>query len=99
MVFGILIQMLEHSPFVVFPRLSGGNLPGRPGSARPRAVGFVYSWSRFSAIFTGFMIAFVLRNYGTTGVFVFIGVAMIAAALLVATGPRTARRRLEEISA
>jgi CO/xanthine dehydrogenase Mo-binding subunit len=45
------------------------------------------------------MIAFVLRNYGTTGVFVFIGAVMIAAALLVATGPRTARRRLEEISA
>ena len=43
-----------------------------PTSIRARAVGFVYSWSRFSAIFTSFIIAGVLKEFGTTGVFVFI---------------------------
>jgi putative MFS transporter len=95
MVFGILIQISNTLLSWSFHAYQAEIFPTR---IRARAVGFVYSWSRFSAIFTGFMIAYVLRNYGTTGVFVFIGTVMIAAALLVATGPRTARRRLEEIS-
>ncbi len=41
-----------------------------PTGIRARAVGFVYSWSRFSAIFTGFAIAFVLERSGVAGVFV-----------------------------
>ena len=53
-----------------------------PTGIRARAVGFVYSWSRFSAIFTGFVIAFVLREAGTPGVFLFISAAMLAAGLL-----------------
>jgi MFS transporter, putative metabolite:H+ symporter len=40
-----------------------------PTSIRARAVGFVYSWSRLSAIFTSFLIAAVLKAFGTTGVF------------------------------
>jgi putative MFS transporter len=96
MVVGILIQISNTLLSWSFHAYQAEIFPTR---IRARAVGFVYSWSRFSAIFTGFMIAYVLRNYGTTGVFVFIGTVMIAAALLVATGPRTARRRLEEISA
>lgn len=95
MVVGILIQISNTLLSWSFHAYQAEIFPTR---IRARAVGFVYSWSRFSAIFTGFMIAFVLRNYGTTGVFVFIGTVMVAAALLVATGPRTARRRLEEIS-
>jgi len=47
-----------------------------PTRIRARAVGFTYSWSRFSTIFVGFFIAFFLRNYGTTGVFLFIATAM-----------------------
>ena len=43
-----------------------------PTGIRARAVGFVYSWSRFSAIFTAFLIAFTLDRFGTTGVFIFI---------------------------
>ena len=40
-----------------------------PTRIRARAIGFVYSWSRFSAIFSGFLIAFFLGRYGTVGVF------------------------------
>ena len=50
-----------------------------PTGIRARAVGFVYAWSRFSAIFTGFLIAFVLREAGAAGVFLFISAGMLAA--------------------
>jgi len=70
-----------------------------PTRVRARAVGFTYSWSRFSTIFIGFIIAFCLRNYGTLGVFVFIAGAMIVVFLVIAImGPRTTGLRLEEIS-
>ncbi len=70
-----------------------------PTRVRARAVGFTYSWSRFSTIFIGFMIAFCLRNYGTIGVFVFIASAMILVFLIIATmGPKTTKLRLEAIS-
>ena len=70
-----------------------------PTRIRARAVGFTYSWSRFSTIFIGFIIAFCLRNYGTLGVFTFIAGAMIIVFLVIAImGPRTTGLRLEEIS-
>jgi len=70
-----------------------------PTSIRSSAVGFVYSWSRFSAIFTSFLIAGVLRKFGTTGVFVFIAAAMvIVMAVIGLMGPRTRNLALEEIS-
>jgi putative MFS transporter len=70
-----------------------------PTSIRSSAVGFVYSWSRFSAIFTSFVIAGVLKNFGTTGVFVFIAAAMLMViAVIGLMGPRTRNLTLEEIS-
>jgi putative MFS transporter len=70
-----------------------------PTRIRGRAVGFVYSWSRLSTVFTSFLIAFFLRNYGTSGVFIFIASSMLMVFLLVGgLGPRTTRRRLEEIA-
>ena len=70
-----------------------------PTGIRARAVGFVYSWSRFSAIFTGFIIAFVLERAGTTGVFILIaGALLIALAVILVLGPKTRDRTLEEIS-
>jgi putative MFS transporter len=70
-----------------------------PTRIRARAVGFVYSWSRFSAIASSFAIAFVLRNYGTLGVFVLIASGMVVVfAIIGAFGPRTSRLRLEEIA-
>jgi putative MFS transporter len=70
-----------------------------PTSIRARAVGFVYSWSRFSAIFTAFLIAAVLKEFGTTGVFVFIAGAMLVVMLAIGLmGPRTKGLELEKIS-
>ncbi|KDB07485.1 General substrate transporter [Burkholderia sp. lig30] len=70
-----------------------------PTAIRARAVGFVYSWSRFSAIFTSFVIAAVLKGFGTTGVFMFIAGAMvIVIAAIGLMGPRTKGIALEAIS-
>ncbi|SFU20569.1 MFS transporter [Paraburkholderia aspalathi] len=70
-----------------------------PTSIRARAVGFVYSWSRFSAIFTAFLIAAVLKQFGTTGVFAFIAGAMLIVMLAIGLmGPRTKGIELEKIS-
>jgi putative MFS transporter len=70
-----------------------------PTAVRASAVGFVYSWSRFSAIFTSLIIGVLLGRAGVRGVFVFIAGAMLVAAGSVALlGPRTAARSLERIS-
>lgn len=70
-----------------------------PTAIRARAIGFVYSWSRFSSIFVGFLVAVLLRRYGTTGVFVAIALAMaIVASSIGFLGERTNRRELEELA-
>jgi MFS transporter, putative metabolite:H+ symporter len=70
-----------------------------PTRIRGQAVGFVYSWSRFSSIFVGFIIAAVLRAYGTTGVFTVIAVAMIVVALAIGGfGMRTNNVALEDLA-
>ena len=71
-----------------------------PTRIRAQAVGFVYSWSRFSAIFSGFLIAFFLGRYGTVGVFTFIAAAMLIVFVVIGLfGPAVSRRRLEAIAA
>jgi putative MFS transporter len=70
-----------------------------PTRIRARAVGFVYSWSRFSSIFTGFFIAFFLSSFGVPGVFLMIGGCMIVvAATILSFGPRTNQLALEAIA-
>jgi MFS transporter, putative metabolite:H+ symporter len=70
-----------------------------PTRIRANAIGFVYSWSRFSAIFSGYVIAFCLGRYGTVGVFAFIAGAMVLlAAVIGAFGPAVTRRSLEAIA-
>jgi MFS transporter, putative metabolite:H+ symporter len=70
-----------------------------PTRIRTRAVGFVYSWSRLSTVFSSFLIAFFLRNYGTGGVFILIACSMLVVfAVIGGFGPQTTRRRLEEIA-
>ncbi len=70
-----------------------------PTSIRTTAVGFVYSWSRLSAIFTSFFIAAILRRFGTTGVFAFIAAAMLVVVAVIGfMGPRTRDLSLERIS-
>ncbi len=70
-----------------------------PTRIRAQAVGFVYSWSRFTLIFAGFLIARALHAYGTTGVFVIVATAMLVVAVVVAIlGPNSNRIRLEVLS-
>src|SRR5258708_38683732 len=70
-----------------------------PTRIRALAVGFVYSWSRLSVVFSAFAIAFILARFGVSGVFLFIAgsmaIVMLAIALL---GPRTRGLALETIS-
>ncbi|HMK81068.1 MAG TPA: MFS transporter [Xanthobacteraceae bacterium] len=71
-----------------------------PTRVRARAVGFVYSFSRLSTVFTSFMIGFFLQNFGNGGVFGFIAFAMVVVMISIGVfGPRTSGRALEEISA
>jgi MFS transporter, putative metabolite:H+ symporter len=70
-----------------------------PTRVRAQAVGFVYSWSRFSAIFTSLMIGFFLHHYGVGGVFAFIAASMLVVVLAIGIfGPRTRGLALESIS-
>ena len=70
-----------------------------PTPVRAQAVGFVYSWSRFSAIFTSLMIGFFLQKFGVGGVFAFIAASMFVVVLAIGIfGPRTRGLALESIS-
>ena len=70
-----------------------------PTGIRARAAGFVYSWSRLSVIFSSFLIAWLLRNFGANGVFVFIAGAMVVVMATIGVfGPRTSNVALERIS-
>ena len=70
-----------------------------PTRVRARAVGFVYSISRLSAMFSGFMIAFALRHFDVTGVFALISASMVMVMGAIGIfGPRTNGRNLDEIS-
>jgi putative MFS transporter len=70
-----------------------------PTRMRARAVGFCYSWSRLSTVFSSFMIAFFLQHFGARGVFAFIAASMLAVIVAIGGfGPRTRGQALESIS-
>jgi putative MFS transporter len=70
-----------------------------PTRIRAQAVGFVYSWSRLSAVFVSFWIAAILARFGPQAAFAFIAVAMaVAGGAIAAVGPLTRGRRLESLS-
>ena len=95
-VFGLLITLCNNWMSFSFHAYQAELYPTR---IRAQAVGFVYSWSRFSAIFSGFIIAFFLGHYGTTGVFGFIAGAMAVVFVVIGGfGPAVTRRRLEAIA-
>ncbi len=95
-VFGLLITLCNNWMSFSFHAYQAELYPTR---IRAQAVGFVYSWSRFSAIFSGFIIAFLLGNYGTTGVFAFIAGAMAVVFVVIGGfGPAVTGRRLEAIA-
>ncbi len=70
-----------------------------PTRVRALAVGFVYSFSRLSAVFSAFFIAFFLRDFGTIGVFTFIAGSMVMVMLSIGLfGPPVRNLSLEAIS-
>ena len=94
--FGVLVTFANTWMSYAFHAYQSELFPTR---MRARAVGFCYSWSRLSTVFTSFMIAFFLQNFGTVGVFAFIAASMgIVAVAIGGFGPRTRGLGLEEIS-
>jgi MFS transporter, putative metabolite:H+ symporter len=67
-----------------------------PTAIRARASGLVYSMSRVSAMFSGFIVAYVLRLGGVGGVFGLITSAMILVIVVIASfGPNVRGRPLD----
>jgi putative MFS transporter len=67
-----------------------------PTAIRARAAGLVYSMSRVSATFSGFIVAFMLRETGVGGVFGLITTAMIIVILAIGIwGPAVRGRPLD----
>jgi len=70
-----------------------------PTRIRAMAVGFVYSASRISVVFSSFVIGFFLDRLGVPGVFALIAGSMLIVMLTIGLlGPATNRLALEEIS-
>jgi len=70
-----------------------------PTRIRALAVGFVYSWSRLSVVFSAFVIAFFLDRFGVPGVFALIAGSMAMVMLAIGIlGPKTNNLSLETIS-
>jgi putative MFS transporter len=70
-----------------------------PTRIRVLAIGFVYSWSRWSAFFASLVVGWVLGKYGAPVVFVLFTLSMLLVALSIgALGPNTKQRSLETLS-
>jgi putative MFS transporter len=70
-----------------------------PTRIRALAVGFVYSWSRISVVFSSFAIGFALDRFGVPGVFTLIAGSMLIVMLAIGfLGPRTNNLALATIS-
>ncbi len=69
-----------------------------PTSIRARASGLVYSMSRISAMFSGFIVAYMLRVAGVNGVFGLITTAMILVIITIAAfGPNVRGKPLDAV--
>lgn len=70
-----------------------------PTRIRSRAVGFVYSWSRLAAAFSGLIVGSLLATGGVTAVAVFIGGAMLVGIAMIGLfGPSTNGLALEQLN-
>jgi putative MFS transporter len=111
-VFGLLFSVQASALYIitigVFIQLSNTLLTSTyhayqaelfPTRIRARAVGFVYSMSRLSNVFTSLMIGFFLQNFGSFGVFCFIATSMVFVMISIGVfGPRTNGLSLEEVA-
>ncbi len=95
-VFGVGVTLANNWISFVFHGYQAEQYPTR---IRARGVGFVYSWSRVSSALQGLLIGFFLKEGGTIGVAMFIGVAMLVMCSTIGFfGERTRHRSLEELS-
>jgi putative MFS transporter len=70
-----------------------------PTRLRATGVGFTYSWSRLSAVFSSLLIGAVLVRGGVGAVFAVLAAAMCGVAFIIAAlGPRTNRIALEQLA-
>ncbi|MBD1554872.1 MFS transporter [Pseudomonas typographi] len=70
-----------------------------PTHIRARAVGFCYSFSRLSTVFSSLMIGFFLEHFGTPGVLAFIVASMLVVTVTIGGfGPHTRNLALERIA-
>ncbi|MGY2401772.1 MFS transporter [Pseudomonas sp. SDO5271_S396] len=70
-----------------------------PTNIRARAVGFCYSFSRLSTVFSSLLIGFILEHLGTPGVLAFIASSMLIVIITISGfGPRTRNLALENIA-
>ena len=94
--FGALVTLANNWLSFTFHGYQAEQFPTR---VRARAVGFVYSWSRLSAVLAGLLIGIFLHQGGAMAVALFIGAAMAIMVLVIGLwGPKTLNRQLEEIS-
>ncbi|MBZ5606646.1 MAG: MFS transporter [Acidobacteriia bacterium] len=95
-VFGVLLTVSNNILSFSFHAYQAELYPTR---VRALAVGFVYSWSRLSVVFSSFVIAFFLDRFGAGGVFALIAGSMLVVMLAIGwLGPRTTNLALETIS-
>jgi putative MFS transporter len=94
--FGVLVTLSANFMSFAFHAYQAELYPTR---IRAQGVGFVYSWSRFGGMIGSFVIAAVLKEYGSLGAFGFIAFCMIIVAIAIGGfGPRTNFLSLEEIN-
>jgi MFS transporter, putative metabolite:H+ symporter len=95
-VFGVLISLAGQTISVSYHAYQAELFPT---GVRCRANGLVYSASRVGAMLSGFLIAFLLRDFGVAGVFTGITVCMLAVVIAIGVfGPKTNGLTLEELS-
>jgi putative MFS transporter len=93
---GVLLTLVNNMLSFSFHAYQAELFPTR---IRALAVGFVYSWSRFSVVFSSFAIGFVLDHASVSGVFALIAGSMLVVMLAIGLlGPRTNNLALEVIS-
>lgn len=93
---GVLLTLSNNTMSYAFHAYQAELYPTR---IRAQAIGFVYSFSRLSVVFTSFVIGFFLARFGVTGVFGLIAGSMAVVMLVIGwLGPRTNNRALEEIA-
>jgi MFS transporter, putative metabolite:H+ symporter len=94
--FGVLVTLSANFMSFAFHAYQAELYPTR---IRAQGVGFVYSWSRFGGMIGSFVIAAVLKEYGSLGAFGFIAFCMIIVVIAIGGfGPRTNFLSLEEIN-